>query len=518
MFKKKLVALGLTAIASHAMAADLTATKVTRSPQAIETAVNLAGGKVEVKTEGDIASGSILNLTYSTAPTNPAAVDVVLKAGQTKCDPDNDSIAYSGSSNSGKTLNYTLVDKTAQPLQKDCIIVVGGVTAPSFPKASVTTTGVTVSSGFTVVGTGVDPSQAAATKRVVLALGKTQYKQTIVGADAVVNVSAIPTRTTFTGTDTADKITITLGDTGEGANTGASKTVITGDFSWADDASKAGFQLIDGAIALAEVGDADVSIGTGADAPTATTYTIVDASPKDTNTYTITLTPQKDLLAVPIPTGAFSATTTFAYTDLASSTGSAAVTTAAGAFTLNGATVKVFSVPFGPEVESHSIFVSNSGTATGAVTGSMVWNGNDAVEFSLGDVQAKANKYLNVMGALEALGEKPPFGRADLTFTVNAPAAAITMTAAYNTAEGRANLFMAEQANIASISNAAKTSAAANTTALATIDGEIETIDTVVDTTNSVVDTTCANLANGSIKDADSTTNANTAFKKTACP
>jgi len=175
-------------------------------------------------------------------------------------------------------------------------------------------------------------------------------------------------------------------------------------------------------------------------------------------------------------------------------------------------------VPFGPEVESHSIFVSNSGTATGAVTGSMVWNGNDAVEFSLGDVQAKANKYLNVMGALEALGEKPPFGRADLTFTVNAPAAAITMTAAYNTAEGRANLFMAEQANIASISNAAKTSASANTTALATIDGEIETIDTVVDTTNSVVDTTCANLANGSIKDADSTTNANTAFKKTACP
>ena len=463
MFKRKLVALGLSAIAGHAMAADLTATKVTRSPEAIETSVNVAGGKVEVKTEETIASGSILNLTFSTAPTNAAAVDVVLKAGQTVCPPADDSIAYSGSTNDGKTLNYTLVDKTAQPILKDCVIVVGGVTAPSFPKASVTKTGVTASSGFTVVGTGVDPSQAAATTRVVLALGATQYSQTIAKADAVVDVSAVPTRTKFTAASGLnDTITITLGDTGEGATTGASKTVVTGDFSWADDAAKAGFQLAAGAIDLAEVGG-DVSVGTGADAPTATSYTIVDASPKKDDTYTIKMTPQTGLLATAIPTGAFSATTTFAYTDLAASTGSAAVTTAAGAFTLNGATVKVFSVPFGPEVESHSIFVSNSGAATGAITGSMVWNGNDAVEFSLGDVQAKANKYLNVMGALEALGEKPPFGRADITFTVNAPAAAITMTAAYNTAEGRANLYMQEQANIASISNAANTNAAAAT-------------------------------------------------------
>ena len=169
-----------------------------------------------------------------------------------------------------------------------------------------------------------------------------------------------------------------------------------------------------------------------------------------------------------LPVGAFSATQTTLYNDAASSAGSSVVTKAAGAFTLNGATVKVFSVPFGPEVESHSIFVSNSGATTGAITGSLSWAGNDPVEFSLGNIEPKANLYLPVASALTALGELPPFGRGDITFTVNSPAADITMTAAYNTAEGRANLFMQEQANIATISNAGKAQATAAATDAAT--------------------------------------------------
>ena len=129
--------------------------------------------------------------------------------------------------------------------------------------------------------------------------------------------------------------------------------------------------------------------------------------------------------------------------------------------------MKVFSVPFGSEVESHSIFVANSGASTGAITGSLAWNGNAAVAFDLGNVQAGANKYLNVMAALDAIGEKPAFGRGDITFTVNSPAADITFTAAYNTAQGRANLYMAEQANMSTLSSAAATSAAAANAAAA---------------------------------------------------
>jgi hypothetical protein len=127
--------------------------------------------------------------------------------------------------------------------------------------------------------------------------------------------------------------------------------------------------------------------------------------------------------------------------------------------------VKVFAVPFGAEVESHSLFVANSGVSTGAITGSVVWNGNAAVAIDLGNVQANANKYLNVIAALDAIGAKPAFGRADITFTVNSPAADITFTAGYTTAAGRANLFMAEQANMSTIANAAATSSAAANTA-----------------------------------------------------
>jgi hypothetical protein len=52
----------------------------------------------------------------------------------------------------------------------------------------------------------------------------------------------------------------------------------------------------------------------------------------------------------------------------------------------------------------------------------MVWNGNDAVSIDLGNVEAGATKYVNVIGALKAAGELPPFGRADIVFTANAPA------------------------------------------------------------------------------------------------
>jgi hypothetical protein len=173
-----------------------------------------------------------------------------------------------------------------------------------------------------------------------------------------------------------------------------------------------------------------------------------------------------DHTAVALPNDSFTVSQVTSFTDevAAPNTGSGTQSVAAasaGAWDLNGASVKVFSVPFGSEVESHSIFVSNKGATTGAISGSVAWNGNAPVSIDLGNVQANANKYLNVMAALEGIGAKPAFGRADITFTVNSPAADITFTAGYTTAAGRANLYMEEQANLSGISNAAKVSAAA---------------------------------------------------------
>jgi hypothetical protein len=439
-------------------------------------------------TQAIIASGSVLNMTYSAAPSNPAAITTLL--GGT-CAAD--SLSYSGATNSGKTLNYTLIDAGAANIAAGCTVSTGSdpdgagakvAVLPAFAKADVTTTGIIATSSFTVVGAGVDPTPAAGAN--VLKLGTSQYTLTATTpANAVVDVSATPSKTKFTAASgAADTIVLTHGDAGTGATVAASKVVITGDFAWADNPAVAGYQLLAGTIAVTGGGSA---VGTGVDAPTATTYTFTDATPANADAYTVTLTPPTGTAAVVLPVGTFSATNTIGFSDLAASTGASVLTKAAGAFTLNGATVKIFSVPFGSEVQSHSIFVSNSGTTTGAITGSMVWNGNAAVEFPLGNIQAGANKYLNVMDALTTAGEKPAFGRADITFTVNAPAADITMTAAYNTAEGRANLFMQEQANMSTLSSAAATSAAANTTALTTVDANVD--QALLD-----IDVTCDNI------------------------
>jgi len=492
MFKKTLVALGLTALAGQGMAATITSAGSTVSPQAVSTSVNVNSATHVMTTQAIIASGSVLNVSYSAAPSNPSAITTLLGGNCA-----NDSLSYSGATNGGKTLNYTLIDAAAANIPVGCTVTTGAdpdaggakiAVLPAFKKADVNTTGIIATSSFTVVGAGVDPTPAAGAN--ILKLGTAQYTLTIAGANQVVDVAATPSKTKFV-TGLNDTITLTHGDLGTGATVAASKIVITGDFSWADNPAVDGFQLLAGTIAVAGGG---AVVGTGVDKPTATTYTITDATPTNTDAYVVTMTPVAGAKAVALPITTFSATNTIGFSDLASSTGAFTVTKAAGAFTLNGATVKVFSVPFGSEVESHSIFVSNSGKTTGAITGSMIWNGNPAVEFPLGNIQAGANKYLNVMDALTTAGEKPAFGRADITFTVNAPAADITMTAAYNTAEGRANLFMQEQANIATVSNSALTQATASATSAAANAAALVTVDGNVDQALLDIDVTCDNL------------------------
>jgi hypothetical protein len=348
----------------------------------------------------------------------------------------------------------------------------------------------------------------------------------------VIDVNSPKLRTAYV-TGATDVLTLTASDSNATANTSgatanSSKIVVTGDFSWADDAATAGFQIKGSAIALTATGaGAAPALGTGADKPTATTITILDSAPANADTYTLTFTPQTGLLKVELPVTTFSATATTTYTDSASSTGTQAATAAAGSWSLNGATVTLYSVPFGPEVESHSIFVSNSGTTTGEITASMLYAGNDAVKFSLGNIEPKSNKYINLMSTLTALGEKPAFGRADVTFTVNAPAADITMTAAYNTAEGRANLYMQEQANIASISSTASAQATAGATSAAAGAADAALAKAAAVTADAVADIICSNLAAGADADGAGTagsgvglavTAASTKYLVGACP
>jgi hypothetical protein len=537
MFKKTIIAASLLGLASTGSASTITvAAPAVKSDQGILTSVGVAGASFVVATEVAITSGSTVQVAYNKAPTNPSAVSAAVAAcGGTP------TVTYAGATSGGTVLNYT-VNNTAANLPIACSLTFGATAAPSFAKADVVAGAITASASWTVVGTGVDP--VAAPKTIVSMLGKDQYGLVVATkANATVDVEAA--RKAYTNAETADTIVLTYKDFGGGATDTKSVITVTGDFSWADDPQTAAFDVgvRRGQTPIAVAGWA-LGDGTTAPKPTATTLSLYKATPADGEQATITFTPlvtagtgtdaiTDDHAAVSLPNDSFTVSQVTSFTDevAAPNTGSGTQSVAsasAGAWSLNGASVKVFSVPFGSEVESHSIFVSNKGATTGAISGSVAWNGNAPVAIDLGNVQANANKYLNVMAALEGIGAKPPFGRADITFTVNSPAADITFTAGYTTAAGRANLYMEEQANLSGISNAAKTSSAAaatssaaGATSAAASATSAAAAATDAAAAHAAVDVTCANLAAGADADGNAggdVTAASTKYIATACP
>jgi hypothetical protein len=537
MFKKTIIAASLLGLASTGSASTITvAAPAVKSDQGILTSVGVAGASFVVATEVAITSGSTVQVAYNKAPTNPSAVSAAVAAcGGTP------TVTYAGATSGGTVLNYT-VNNTAANLPIACSLTFGATAAPSFAKADVVAGAITASASWTVVGTGVDP--VAAPKTIVSMLGKDQFGLVVATkANATVDVEAA--RKAYTNAETADTIVLTYKDFGGGATDTKSVITVTGDFSWADDPQTAAFDVgvRRGQTPIAVAGWA-LGDGTTAPKPTATTLSLYKATPADGEQATITFTPlvtagtgtvaiTDDHAAVSLPNDSFTVSQVTSFTDevAAPNTGSGTQSVAsasAGAWSLNGASVKVFSVPFGSEVESHSIFVSNKGATTGAISGSVAWNGNAPVAIDLGNVQANGNKYLNVMAALEGIGAKPPFGRADITFTVNSPAADITFTAGYTTAAGRANLYMEEQANLSGISNAAKTSSAAaatssaaGATSAAASATSAAAAATDAAAAHAAVDVTCANLAAGADADGNAggdVTAASTKYIATACP
>ena len=464
MFRKSLTALALMGVASHGAASVLAtdAGEVVLTPQATTTLTAVQAPIFTLEIEAaSIAAGSVANITFTKAPANPNSISV----GHTDTDVSGDVVlSYSGATNDGKTLNYTASDVLTDG---DTISFTGA----EFAIADVSSTPITVDASFSSVGSGIDPATAKLELITETATGQFGLSVTA-DADAVVDVEAaryafapaVADEITFVTTDTngsteAAALGTQQGDIVGGTLTGVTYT-LTGDFSWAEDIAEdpvvAGFQLAAGAIAC--VGGGAVTELAGDDAPTATSYKF---STTTGDSVTCTLTPQAVGSKIVLPTAEFEVSSTVAFTDLAddgvagadaadaAAAGTQAVAAEeAGEWTINGAETTVFAVPFGSEVESHSIFVSNSGATTGAISASMRWNGNDPVVFSLGNIEAGANKYLNIIEALTAAGELPPFGRADITFTVNAPKAAIAITAGYNTANGRTNLFVEDQTSI----------------------------------------------------------------------
>jgi len=395
MFRKTLTALSLLGVASHGVASTLTSpagsAEVVLTPQAAAT-LTVVGAEDFVLTtaQASIAMGAVANVTFSKAPSNAADVTATPDGGT--CGAT--TVSYSGATNDGKTLNYTM--GTADAVA-GCEITFAGA---EFAIADVSSSAITVNASFTDIGTGIDPADAAL--ELVTLTAANQYSLTVTtDADGVVNVEA--DRYAFTaGSVTAalaDEIVFSVADTNgdaeaaagaaaqNGTVRGATLTgvtyVLSGDFAWAEDIAEdpavPGFQLAAGTVSCA--GGGGVTEGAGDNAPSATAYTFTTV---DATAVTCSLTAQAAASEIVLPTGDFEIAATVAFTDLAddavagatpaaaAAAGTQAVAAAdAGSWTINGAEVTVFAVPFGSEVESHSIFVSNSGAATGAITGSM---------------------------------------------------------------------------------------------------------------------------------------------------
>ena len=546
MFKRSMLVAAMLGLSSAANAVSVItpATKVNITPQAVGAdgvVVKVPNFAITVTDDLDL-NGKSLQITFNkplVAALMPATLAV--DASAAGCDAAAiTSLTYAGLTGDNKVANYSIVsDNSKDP--GDCKITGAGM---HFAKADVTTTGITAVSSFTLIGSGVSPSVS----KTVLDLSKDQFKVTV-DTKANEKIDVNDKRESYAGGD-ADTVVFTVGDLAGNTTLGATVTAleitVTGDFSWADDPSTAAFDPT----TKGNRATVPVAIDQGATfvAAKSSTTSLVFSDTGNDGTYTVTLTPIKDanladadpkndVLAVAIPVQTFTVATKVSYTDEAlAADGSAAkvagaqiiAAAAAGAHTLNGASTKVFAVPFGPEIESHNIFVSNSGTSTGAITGTLSYAGNDAVDFSLGTANPGVT-YLNIMAALDALGEKPAFGRGDIALTVNAPENDITFTAGYTTATGRSNLFMQQQANIATVSNAAKTSSASAATdaaaaktssAAGATDAALAKASAV--TADAVADIICANLVAGlSADDAGGGgggKQGNGKYATTACP
>jgi hypothetical protein len=389
MLKRSLLAAGLLGLAAGANAVSLVTpatTGLTLTPQAI----GAAGVVVEAKdftvivTDDIDLNGKSMQLDFSVAPVAsllPATLVVAPKTGGTCANATMADLTYAGITNDGKTVNYSISGDNADP--SDCEITIPDI---HFAKADLTTTGITVTSSFTIVGTGVSKSLA----KTIIDLGADQFKVTV-GTKANEKIDVNDSRESYVG-GTADTIVFTVGDTAtnvaaiDGVTFGTHEMTITGDFSWADNPLTATFDPT-----TARQSQTPVAISGGAtlDTVKTTTTSLVFDDTNNDGTYTLTMTPlvdanltdadaTNDVVAVAIPVQTFTVGTTAAYTDEAKASDgtSAAVAgtqtvaaVAAGAHSLNGASTTIFAVPFGPEIESHNIFISNSGTSTGAITG-----------------------------------------------------------------------------------------------------------------------------------------------------
>jgi hypothetical protein len=309
--------------------------------------------------------------------------------------------------------------------------------------------GSTVTVGFSAATAGGTAMDTLATTTLI-ATGKPQWTKTVTGFDGIVDVAAAKKK--FTGGATTDAVSVKIVEsdgvagsgipavdntnailtytgtvTAEVATVTSGSTTISGDWNFLDDtAATAGTQVSIGSTATDEF---DSTAGCTTAVSTAGVLTITDPLTSDANCTTTF----KNVPAAVLPVQGYTATTTFTYTPVSTVRTRVDAAAAAGAWGLNGTTIRAYGVPMGSHV-SRFIWINNKGTLDGAFTYTAMMNGASYGPYALTTVPAK--KAVSVAALIDTdLAARgitiAPSSRATFSFAAPVPQADVVVSAAY---------------------------------------------------------------------------------------
>jgi hypothetical protein len=445
-FKKTLLATSILGFASASLGAELASdathtnaiAAATPSIQQVATLDKVTVAAPILHLGANYGAGDTIQITYSGAAldedySHPTGA---LTSGTTTlgtCTSANLSVSFAGLS--GNVATYTV--GASDGANTDCSIALPAVDVDGASLASADTFSIAVSTsrGYGALET------IAATKLVDVAAAEITSVVTS-KFDATIDVN--DDRESFT-TGATDVATFTLADAAGGAALEATSVMtVSGDFSWAASTSTGGTVTYPQAVVTAAGGAGNL----GAVTKSATSVSWIA---KAADVFTLTLTPPTLTDVVTLPATAYSWSTDIKYnngTDAAVITESASAASGAGAWDLNGASITALGISNSTSV-TPMVWIQNSGTSNGAISGSVNCNGSTITIADLGTASAKSNTKVGeaIQAAVDAAGTCPTSNtRYDATVTVNGPAADITMNASYKVtaADGATDRVMLE--------------------------------------------------------------------------
>lgn len=461
MFKKSLL-IGAMLASTAANSATITAPAgvvVKHTVEGLLTAATLGASTTnyEVVLGAEYAINDTITFTYSVAfstetPVNPPS--------QIICDAEaaSDTITFGLLSTTTTSLTYRALSTTDQG--GDGVVTTGLKCLSPIVELNDTALAAAGSatmsfSAATSAGTAIDAVAAAGNAKSVATAVAQFATTTSTSFDAVVDVNE--DRKKFTGAAVTDSLVFTpavtaavdgetltrnanaahttaaAGAVAVSATIRAITATVTGDFSFLDtDADTAGTQLGTNTVTAT---DSTVTFGANSSS--------IIATDDNTGVQATTVAITKNVAATAFPVQAYTGNVVIDY-DLVATTKSVTMPITGGSWTLNGATLTAFSVPFSPTVERF-LWISNSGASAGEITASVLHDGTrypTTGSYALGSAAAKANTRITQLldDALAADGASITSGRADVTVTVNAAASGITMNAGYKVGDDRMHL------------------------------------------------------------------------------